>query len=100
FSRGRPRVQVAYEPTVLGPRRIAARYKLSSFQELKIGKIVIRGNFKTRDSIILDQLGLRDGAPLTSDALADGARRLRNTGLFETVSIAMPDLDAASAGTV
>ncbi len=100
FSRGRPRAEIAYTPEVIGPRRVAVHYKLSSIQELKIGKVVIRGNFRTRDSVILRELGLKEGQPLTKDVLANGARRLRNTSLFDAVNIALPDLDTASAGSV
>ncbi|MBS1119266.1 MAG: surface antigen, partial [Deltaproteobacteria bacterium] len=100
FSRGRPRAEVDYAPVVLGPHSIAAQYKLSSIQELKVGKVVIRGNFRTRDSIIRHELNLTQGQALTKDVLAEAARRLRNTGLFDAVNIAMPDLDTASAGEV
>jgi len=100
FSRGRPRAAVTYEPMVIGPRRIAAKYRVTNVQELKVGKVVIRGNFKTRDSIIRSELGLKEGSVLTSDKLAEGARRLRNTALFDSVNIAMPDLDNTGAGTV
>src|SRR4029079_13527164 len=71
-----------------------------NIQLLQIGKVVIRGNFKTRDSIIRSELGLRQGALFTQDALADGARRLRNTALFDAVSVTMPDLDTTTAGEV
>ena len=100
FSRGRPRAEVVYEPVVLGPRRIVAKYKVTNVQQLKIGKVVIRGNFKTRDSIIKGELGLKEGTMLTSDKLAEGARRLRNTALFDSVAITMPDLDNTGAGAV
>jgi outer membrane protein insertion porin family len=100
YSAGRPRAEVAYAPDAIAPHRIAARYKLAKIQELRIGKVVIRGNFRTRDSIILGELRFREGARLTKDALADGARRLRNTALFDAVNIVMPDLDATSAGAV
>ena len=46
------------------------------------------------------ELRFREGAPLTKDALAEGARRLRNTALFDAVNIVMPDLDATSSGQV
>ncbi|MDQ3334253.1 MAG: BamA/TamA family outer membrane protein [Myxococcota bacterium] len=100
FSRGRPRAEVSYEPVVLGPRRIVAKYKVSNVQQLKVGKVVIRGNFRTRASLIKTELGLKEGSVLTSDKLAEGARRLRNTALFDSVNIAMPDLDNTSGGTV
>ncbi|MBA3820958.1 MAG: BamA/TamA family outer membrane protein, partial [Deltaproteobacteria bacterium] len=100
FSRGRPRTEVTYELASIGPRRLAAKYRLDSLQELKIGKVVIRGNFRTRDSIIMGELRLREGKPLSADALAEGARRLRNTALFDSVNISMPDLETTSAGSV
>jgi outer membrane protein assembly factor BamA len=100
FSHGRPRAEVGYEVSVVGPREIAAKYTLSNVQTLQIGKVVIRGNFRTRNSIILSELGLKQGAPFTQDALADGARRLRNTALFDAVTVTMPDLDTTNAGEV
>jgi outer membrane protein assembly factor BamA len=100
FSRGRPRAEVAYDVAVVAPRRVVAKYALSNVQTLQIGKVVIRGNFKTRSSIILGELGLKQGALFTQDALADGARRLRNTALFDAVSVSMPDLDTTNAGEV
>jgi outer membrane protein assembly factor BamA len=100
FSRGRPRAQVAYTAKEIGPHRIAAVYRVTNTQILTVGKVVIRGNFKTRARIIRGELGLKEGTVLTSDKLAEGARRLRNTGLFDSVAISMPDLDTTGAGSV
>ncbi|MEJ7600114.1 MAG: POTRA domain-containing protein [Kofleriaceae bacterium] len=100
FAMGRPRSEVGYEATVLGPRRIAAKYRLANTQELRLGKVVIRGNFRTRSSVIEDELQFRQGAPLTKDRIADGARRLRNTALFDAVNITMPELETTSTGEV
>ncbi|HEX3764231.1 MAG TPA: POTRA domain-containing protein [Kofleriaceae bacterium] len=94
FSHGMPRAEVNYTAQVTGPRQVTARYALANTQVLQIGQVVVRGNFRTRDGIILGEVGLRRGAPLTQDALAEGARRLRNTGLFDTVTISLPDLEA------
>ncbi|MDX2088212.1 MAG: POTRA domain-containing protein [Kofleriaceae bacterium] len=100
FSHGRPRAKVTYEAQMIGPRRVAATYKLTNVQVLRLGKIVIRGNFRTSANVIRGQLGLVEGQPLTKDSLAAGARNLRNTGLFDSVNIAMPDLDNVSEGSV
>ena len=100
YSRGRPRAEVGYQVAVVAPHRVVAKYKLAHVQTLQIGKVVIRGNFKTRSSIILSELGLRQGALFTQDALAEGARRLRNTALFDAVSVTMPDLETTTAGEV
>jgi outer membrane protein assembly factor BamA len=100
FGHGRPRAEVGYEVTEIAPRRIGARYTLSNVQTLQIGKVVIRGNFKTRDSIILGELDMKQGELFTLDALASGARRLRNTALFDAVNISMPDLETTTTGEV
>jgi outer membrane protein insertion porin family len=95
-----PRAEVGYAAQVTGPRQVAARYTLANTEVLRIGTVVVRGNFKTRAGIILGELGLRRGAPLTQDALADGARRLRNTALFDAVSVTLPDLESTRTGEV
>jgi outer membrane protein assembly factor BamA len=100
FSHGMPRAEVGYTAQVTGARQVTAHYTLANTQILRIGTVVVRGNFKTRDGIIVSELGLRRGAPLTQDALADGARRLRNTGLFDAVSVTLPDLESTRAGEV
>jgi outer membrane protein assembly factor BamA len=100
YSRGRPRAEVSYELEATGPRRVVAKYTLENVQPLQIGRVVIRGNFKTRASIIRSELNLRRGALFTQDALADGARRLRNTALFDAVNVSMPDLETTTAGEV
>ncbi|MEO7730539.1 MAG: POTRA domain-containing protein, partial [Kofleriaceae bacterium] len=100
YSHGRPRAEVGYDLTSLAPHQVAVRYTLANVQLLQIGRVVIRGNFKTRDSIIQSELGLKQGALFTQDALAEGARRLRNTALFDAVSVSMPDLDTTTAGEV
>jgi outer membrane protein insertion porin family len=100
FSAGRPRAKVAFEVKEAGPRRMVAHYTLTDIQQLRVGKVVIRGNFHTHDFILEDELQFAQGDLLTKDRLADGARRLRNTGLFDAVNIAMPDLDGTSEGEV
>jgi outer membrane protein assembly factor BamA len=100
FTRGRPRAEVSYQVEETAPHRVLAKYKLANTQLLQIGKVVIRGNFHTRQSIILGELRLKEGAPLTQDALAESSRRLRNTSLFDAVRISTPDLDTTNAGEV
>ena len=96
FRSGRPRAVVELAMPPIGPHRVAAIYAVSKTDELKIGKVVIRGAFVTRERVIAGELRFHEGQLLTTDALADGARRLRQTGLFDAVNIDMPDLDSAS----
>jgi outer membrane protein assembly factor BamA len=100
YAHGRPRADVEYQTVPIATRVVAARYRLRNTQELSIGKIVIRGNFRTRDWIIRDALAFREGAALTRDVLGDAVRRLRNTTLFDAVNIKMLDLDQTSTGAV
>ncbi len=100
FSHGRPRAKVTLESRPIGPNRVAAYFTLIDVQPLTVGKVVIRGNFRTTDATILKLLDIHEGDLLTKDALADGARRLRNSGLFDAVNVAMPDLENISQGSV
>lgn len=93
FEHGRARAHVEYAAVPIGPQRIEARYTVRDVTKLRLGKVVIRGNFRTRNRIIYDQLDFDEGDLLTTDTLANGARRLRNMGLFEAVNLDMPDLD-------
>jgi outer membrane protein assembly factor BamA len=93
FKTGRARARVDYAAVPIGPQRVEARYTLKNVDRLKLGKVIIRGNFRTKNSVIYDQLDFDEGDLLTTDRLADGARRLRNMGLFEAVNLDMPDLD-------
>jgi outer membrane protein assembly factor BamA len=90
---GRGRADVEYVAVPFGINRVEARYTIRHVERLKIGKIIIRGAIKTDDELIRGELGFGEGDVLTTDRLADGARNLRNTGLFEAVNIDMPDLD-------
>lgn len=100
WSGGRPRARVDYATSMIGPRSVAVAFKLSNTMPLRVGHVVIRGNFRTRASVILDQLRFREGRPLTSDLLAEAARRLRATGLFEAVILEPVDLDNTGSGEV
>ncbi|HUS29907.1 MAG TPA: POTRA domain-containing protein [Kofleriaceae bacterium] len=90
---GRGRAIVDYVAVPFGINRVEARYTIRRVQRLKVGKIIVRGAVRTADRLITGELGFAEGDVLTTDELAEGARKLRNTGLFEAVNIDMPDLD-------
>jgi outer membrane protein insertion porin family len=97
FRKARPRAVVDYEARDAGDARVIAHYKVRGATEVKLGRVIVRGNFHTHLAIIERLLQLEPGAPLTSDALAEGARRLRNTTLFDAVNIDLPDLCSAQS---
>jgi outer membrane protein assembly factor BamA len=90
---GRGRSEVSYVAVPFGINRVEAHYTVRRAERLKLGKIIVRGAARTSERLIKNELGFVEGDPLTTDRLADGARKLRNTGLFEAVNIDMPDLD-------
>ena len=100
FSHGRPRAKVTLDTQQTGPHEVTAFYQLTDVQPLTVGKVVIRGNFRTTDTTIRKLFDVDEGDLLTKDALAEGARRLRNSGLFDAVNVAMPDLENVSEGSV
>ena len=93
LRRGRGRAVVNFEATPLGPNRMQAHYTISRTERLRLGKVVIRGNFRTKKSVIYEVLDFDEGQLLTTDRLAQGARKLRSTGLFDAVNIEMPELE-------
>jgi len=97
YELGRPRAQVDLELEPDGPQRMVAHYKLRRLDAVRVGKIVVRGNFKTRTSVIRDLLDLHEGALLTRNSRDKGIQKLRSTGLFDAVNIEFPDLCGADA---
>ncbi len=99
FGLGRPRAKVELLPIESPlPHHVKAHYRISNTSVLRVGQIVVRGNFKTRRSVILQLAKLKEGEKLTRDNLAEGARKLRNTGLFNAVHIELPELDQGETG--
>lgn len=97
YRSGRPRAQVEQQIVPVGPREVEVHYAIRDYDKVRIGAIVIRGNFRTSSRLIRNQLQFREGDVLTTDALAEAARRLRATGLFDAVNIDLPDLGSGSS---
>lgn len=89
-DQARPYSTVDVERVETGDK-VDLRYVLANLTSRKVGKVLVRGNFRTRRDIILGELGFREGAPLTGDLSSDGQSRLRATGLFDAVSIKYVD---------
>lgn len=88
WSLGRPRavVTVGAPVELADPNHVAITFNVEEKQELQLGEVVIRGNFRTREWIIRRQLGLTRGTPLTADLQTRGLRSLRATNLFNAVT--------------
>ncbi len=92
---GRPRAKVTIPEPILSADGQAALVTINveERQELRIGRVLVRGNFRTRDWIIRDELGFDQGQLLTGDLYRGGPARLRATNLFSSVSIQLLGFD-------
>lgn len=87
ISQGRPDVEVEADP--LDPRQahLVLRLRVRHLEQRRLGRVILRGNFRTDSNIILRELGFRTGTPLTGDLASQGLSRLRATGLFNAVDV-------------
>ena len=87
-SRGFPRAQVESrsEPG-RSPSSIIVTHRITPNSQARVGKIALRGNFKTADWVIRDEMKLAEGDALTVDAAEEAQANLRGSGLFSAVQI-------------
>lgn len=67
------------------PDRIVITHRVKEGAFVRFGKVALRGNFKTRNWVLLEQLGIVEGAAFTLGAAETAQRNLRTSGLFSTV---------------
>ncbi|MDR1590417.1 MAG: outer membrane protein assembly factor BamA [Puniceicoccales bacterium] len=58
-----------------------------------VNSILIKGNFKTKNKVILRELALAPGEKFNYIKMKNSENRLKNTGFFETVSLDVRDSD-------
>ncbi|HUQ02609.1 MAG TPA: POTRA domain-containing protein [Kofleriaceae bacterium] len=102
WSFGRPRARVTPLEPVPGkaPHSVVVTFNIEERQELRIGEVVVRGNFRTREWVVRDELGFEPGAPLTGDLFTAGPRRLRATNLFDAVKLDFLDFEDSRRDSV
>ncbi|MBL7032121.1 MAG: outer membrane protein assembly factor BamA, partial [Nitrospira sp.] len=64
-----------------------------------IGKIIVRGNFKTKLKIIKREFGLREGDPCNFEEFLNIKQRLYRLGIFNEVSIEMHETGIDANGS-
>jgi outer membrane protein assembly complex protein YaeT len=86
---GRPYVQISYGASKwnVAHDRFIARYKIDEGPLVTFGEILIRGNFVTRDRVILADLPFRAGDPFDLDKLAEGERNLQKHQIFNSARV-------------
>ncbi len=69
------------------PGKIELVYEISEGKPFKLGRVLVKGNYKTQDKVALREMRVAPGQLYNSAELADAADRLRITGHFTAVSI-------------
>ena len=94
FSQGFPRAEVETEVRrAPGAESAIVVHSILENSPARIGKIALRGNFRTRDWVLLQELRLAEGTPLTIGAAESAQANLRQSGLFSAVQIDYIGLD-------
>jgi outer membrane protein insertion porin family len=94
FKQGRPHAKVKAETRAgSAPGLVEIIYRVFENHQVRFGKVLVQGNFKTEDWVILDELGYTEGALLTLSRAEAGQQNLRNTGLFSAAQVAFVNLD-------
>ncbi|MBN2141283.1 MAG: outer membrane protein assembly factor BamA [Desulfovibrionaceae bacterium] len=62
-------------------------YVLSKHQRVRIRRVLVEGNTRTRDNIILRELRLADGDQFSGKKLQRSTKRLESLGYFDQVSV-------------
>lgn len=66
---------------------VSLTYVLQKNQRVRVRKLLVEGNTKTRDNVILREMRLADGDLYSNKALARSGQRLENLDFFEEVDI-------------
>lgn len=73
-------------------KKISVRYDIKEGERQYISKIVIKGNTRTRDHVILKKLLFEEGDAYNKTLIVLSEGKLQSSGFFETVNIeTMPD---------
>ncbi len=87
ISRGLAYSDVSTRFALVEPGLYRVTHMIIEGEQVKVGKVVVRGNFVTEAWVIRDVLDLEEGDVLTRAALRNGRDALQNTGLFSSVRI-------------
>lgn len=95
FRKAHPQARISSETrdTVGRPGYVDVVYIVTENPKVRIGKVLVQGNFKTDDWVILDELGFREGMYLSLANAEVGGQNLRSTGLFDAVRVSFVNME-------
>ena len=83
---GYPYVKVKGEVTISDDRsRAEVTYTVNEGPYVKMGKVYYQGNFRTKEKILQNELGIKAGDPFSPARMLEGQRNIRNLGIFNSV---------------
>lgn len=94
FQQGHPHAAVAVvAETGPDPARHDIVFQVDESHPVRFGKVIVRGNFKTQEWVIRDELGYDEGELLTLGRAERGQQNLRTAGLFNAVQVGLIEFD-------
>jgi outer membrane protein insertion porin family len=85
---GRPHVHIETEVSCHpDPSKAHLIYKVHEGPQVRFGRILITGNFRTRKSVIERELTIQPDTPFSLQAVLKSQQKLRDLAIFDTVSI-------------
>jgi outer membrane protein insertion porin family len=87
-EKGYPHVKVTGDISIAEDGSTTALvYRVDEGPSATVGDIYFRGNFRTKESVLLNELGMKTGEPFSLKEMLKGQRGLRNMGLFKSVKV-------------
>ena len=99
-NQARPESTADLTPIDLSQTEVPLTFHVRNLRQRRVGRVLLRGNFRTRRDIILRELGLTQGQMLTADLASEAQSRLRATGLFNAVNVSYLHAEDASHAVV
>ncbi|HTM22851.1 MAG TPA: BamA/TamA family outer membrane protein, partial [Kofleriaceae bacterium] len=94
FTLGHPYADVKTEAKESGhPNRIIVIHTIKEGPEVRFGKVMVRGNYRTDDWVVREELGFGENDVLTLAAAERAQQNLRSAGLFRSAAVNLVDFD-------
>ncbi len=68
-------------------KSVDVTYRIDRRQPVRIGPVFVRGNFKTRESVIRREIPFKTGDPFSFSKVEEAGRNLRSLGVFRSVRL-------------
>lgn len=81
-------LQIVAKPKFLAePGKVDLVYQISEGKQFRLGRVLVKGNTRTKDNVILREMRMRPGQQYNSAEVQDAADRLRGTPYFSSVNV-------------